>query len=53
MRFIGGMGFLTLAGCAGTGEVIPLQLHVVPTGTDKAVEPAEPPKVAIGEFEDG
>ena len=53
MRLIGGMGLVTLIGCAGTGEVIPLRLHVVPTGTVKAVKPAEPPKVAIGEFEDG
>lgn len=53
IRLIGGMGLVTLVGCAGTGEVIPLLLHVVPTGTEKAVEPAEPPKVAIGEFEDG
>jgi hypothetical protein len=53
MRLIGGMGLVTLIGCAGTGEVIPLRLHVVPTGTEKAVKPAEPPKVAIGEFEDG
>ncbi|MGZ8385070.1 MAG: hypothetical protein ACXWWI_03795, partial [Nitrospira sp.] len=53
IRLIGGMGLLTLVGCAGTGEVIPLQLHVVPRGTEKAVKSAEPPKVVIGEFEDG
>lgn len=53
MPLIGGIGLVTLVGCAGAGEVIPLRLHVVSTGTEKAVEPAEPPKVAIGEFEDG
>jgi hypothetical protein len=53
MRLIGGMGLVTLVGCAGTGEVIPLRLHVVPIGTKKAVKPAEPPKVVIGEFVDG
>ena len=53
IRLIGGMGLVTLVGCAGTGEVIPLRLDVVPTGTERAVKPAEPPKVAIGEFEDG
>ncbi|MDH5195195.1 MAG: YajG family lipoprotein [Nitrospira sp.] len=52
MRLIGGMGLVTLVGCAGTGEVIPLRRHIVPTGAEKTVKPAEPTKVAIGEFED-
>ncbi len=52
MRLIGGIGLVTLVGCAGTGEMIPLRLHVVPTGAEQAVKPADPPKVAIGEFED-
>jgi len=53
MRLIGGMGLITLVGCAGTGEVIPLRLHVAPAGAEKSVKPAEPLKVAIGEFVDG
>lgn len=53
MRLLGGMGLVIFVGCAGTGEIIPLRLHVVPTGAEKTVKLAEPPKVAIGEFEDG
>jgi hypothetical protein len=53
MRLIGGIGLAVLAGCAGTGEVIPLRLHLAPAGAEKAVKPAEPLKVALGEFWDG
>lgn len=53
MPLIGGMGLIALIGCAGTGEVIPLQLHVAPVGAKKMVKPDEPLKVAIGEFVDG
>ena len=53
LSLIGGMGLITLVGCAGTGEMIPLQLHVAPAGAKKTVKPHEPLKVAIGEFVDG
>lgn len=53
LSLIGGMGVIALVGCAGTGEVIPLQLHVGPAGAEKTVRPDEPLKVAIGEFVDG
>lgn len=53
MPLIGGMGLIALIGCAGTGGVIPLQLHVAPAGAKKIVKPDEPLKVAIGEFVDG
>lgn len=53
LSLIGGMGVIALVGCAGTGEVIPLQLHVATAGAKKTVKPDEPLKVAIGEFVDG
>lgn len=53
MQLIGGMGLVTLVGCVGTGEMIPLRLHIAEAGADKSVKPAEPLKVVIGEFEDG
>lgn len=53
MPLLGGMGLITLIGCVGTGEVIPLQLDVAPSGVQKIVKPNEPLKVVIGEFVDG
>ena len=53
MPLIGGMGLIALIGCVRTGEVIPLRLHVVPSGVQKIVKPNEPLKVVIGEFVDG
>lgn len=53
LSFIGGMGLITLVGCAGTGEVIPLQLQVAPASAKKTVKPDEPLKVVIGELVDG
>lgn len=53
MQLIGGIGLVTLVGCVGTGDVIPLQLHMMAAaGNDKTMKPAEPLKVAIGVFED-
>jgi hypothetical protein len=42
-----------MVGCAGTGEVIPLQLHPVPAGAEKMTKPAAAVRVALGSFEDG
>jgi hypothetical protein len=47
------MWLVTLVGCVGAGDVIPLRLHIAEAGADKTVKAAEPLKVAIGEFEDG
>lgn len=53
LSFIGGIGLLALVGCAGTGEVIPLQLHVASADAKKTVKLSEPLKVVIGEVVDG
>lgn len=53
MPLIGGMVLIALIGCVGTGEVIPLQLHVASAGPKKIVKPDEPLKVVFGEFVDG
>jgi hypothetical protein len=50
---MGSIGLVAVTGCAGTGEVIPLQLHAVPAVTEKVVKPSEPLRVAIGDIEDG
>lgn len=42
-------GFLVLTGCAGTGEVIPLQ---VSPHLDRPAQPAKDVRVSIGTFED-
>jgi hypothetical protein len=52
-RFFGWIGLVTLVGCAGTGEVIPLQLHPVPAAAEKMAKPAAAIRVALGSFEDG
>lgn len=48
--FIGCVGLVTIVGCAGTGEVIPIHLRATPAVGEKA---AAPLRVAIGAFEDG
>lgn len=53
VQFVGLIGFITVVGCAGTGEVLPLQLHPVPPDAEKMVKPAEALRVAIGALEDG
>ncbi|MDP3091441.1 MAG: hypothetical protein Q8N04_12225 [Nitrospira sp.] len=50
---IGVLGLVTLVGCAGTGEVIPLPLHPVPAVAGKMTPQAAPLRVAIGALEDG
>ena len=51
--FIGCIGLVTIVGCAGTGEVIPIHLRATPAAAEKAAAPASPLRVAIGAFEDG
>lgn len=50
---IGLIGLVAMVGCAGTGEVIPLQLHPVSAGAGKMTAQAAPLRVAIGALEDG
>lgn len=47
------VSLVALAGCAGTGEVIPLQIHPVVTKSEAIVKPAPALRVAVGPFEDG
>jgi YajG family uncharacterized lipoprotein len=48
-----GVSLVALAGCAGTGEVIPLQIHPLSTGPGSVSKPAAPLRVAVGPIEDG
>ncbi len=48
-----GVSLVALAGCAGTGEVIPLQIHPLGTGSESVSKPATPLRVAVGPIEDG
>ncbi|HSB43849.1 MAG TPA: hypothetical protein VLD60_02500 [Nitrospira sp.] len=48
-----GVSLVALAGCAGTGEVIPLQIHPLNTGSGSVSKPAAPLRVAVGPIEDG
>lgn len=53
VAWIGGMGLVTLIGCAGTGEVIPIHLRGVGPTSEKVTVQPHPLRVAIGPFEDG
>ena len=46
------LGLMALAGCAGTGEVIPLQVHPIVTGSEGVVKQRVTVRVAVGLFED-
>ncbi len=48
-----GISLIALAGCAGTGEVIPLQVHPLGNGSGPASKPAATVRVAVGPIEDG
>lgn len=47
------VSLMALAGCAGTGEVIPLQVHALGNGSGAASKPAATLRVAVGPIEDG
>lgn len=51
-QLIGWVWLVAIAGCAGTGEVIPIHLRATPAAAEKAAAPAAPLRVAIGVFED-
>lgn len=46
------ISLIALAGCAGTGEIIPLQIHPIVAGTEGAKQKASL-RVAVGSVEDG
>jgi hypothetical protein len=46
------LSLITLAGCAGGGEVIPLQVHPTVTGSKGATNQTAAARVAIGSFQD-
>ena len=46
------VSIITLAGCAGKGEVIPLQIHPIMTKSEAVSKPAPTLRVAIGPIED-
>lgn len=52
LQLSGWMWLVVTAGCAGTGQVIPLQLHPPPAGLEKQVKRTESLRVAVGPFED-
>lgn len=52
MLFICWFSFIALAGCAGGGEVIPLQIHPTVTGSEGVAKQKSAARVAIGSFED-
>jgi uncharacterized lipoprotein YajG len=46
------LSLIALAGCAGTGEVIPLQIHPIVTGSEGVAKPRAAVRVAVGAVED-
>ncbi|MBI3808376.1 MAG: hypothetical protein HY281_12840 [Nitrospirae bacterium] len=47
------VSLIVLAGCAGTGEVIPLQIHPIVTGSEGVAKQRAAVRVAVGSVEDG
>jgi len=47
------VSLIALAGCAGTGEVIPLQIHPMVTGSEGVAKQRPAIRVAVGAVEDG
>jgi len=47
------VSLMALAGCAGRGEVIPLQIHPIVTKSEAVSKPTPTLRVAIGSVEDG
>ncbi|MEK7236731.1 MAG: hypothetical protein AAB242_08915, partial [Nitrospirota bacterium] len=47
------VSLIALAGCAGRGEVIPLQIHPIVTKSESVSKPTPALRVAVGPFEDG
>jgi len=53
MLFMCWVSLIALAGCAGTGEVIPLQIHPIVTKSESVSKPTPTLRVAVGSVEDG
>jgi uncharacterized lipoprotein YajG len=47
------VSLIALAGCAGRGEVIPLQIHPIVTGSEGAAQQKAALRVALGSVDDG
>ena len=47
------ISLIALAGCAGTGEVIPLQIHPIVTGSEGGARQRAAVRLAVGSVEDG
>lgn len=47
------LSLIALAGCAGTGEIIPLQIHPIVTGSEGVAKQRAALRVAVGSVEDG
>jgi uncharacterized lipoprotein YajG len=47
------VSLIALAGCAGRGEVIPLQIHPIVTGSEGVANQRAALRVAVGSVEDG
>jgi hypothetical protein len=47
------LSLIALAGCVGTGEVIPLQIHPIVTGSEGVAKQRAAVRVAVGSVEDG
>ena len=47
------VSLITLAGCAGTGEVIPLQIHPIGTGSEGGARQRAAVRLTVGSVEDG
>ena len=47
------LSLIAMAGCAGTGEVIPLQIHPIVTGSEGVAKQRAAVRVAVGPVEDG
>ncbi len=47
------VSLIALAGCAGTGEVIPLQIHPIMTQSERVAKQGAAVRVAVESFEDG
>ena len=52
MLLVCGVGLMALSGCAGTGEVVPLQIHPLSTASGSVSKPAAPLRVQVGPIED-
>ena len=50
---MGWVSLIALTGCAGTGEVIPLQIHPIVTGSEGVAKQRAAVRVAVLSFEDG